>query len=242
MKYLIINGSPRKKNTYSIAKHVESKLGGEFEEIHLIKQKIPLCNGCHKCIMESETKCPHFEIVNPIVEKIKEADGLVVTSPVYAMNVSGLLKNFLDHTAYLYHRPPFFDKKALVVVSTAGAGHKKVATYIDETLRHWGINKVYKITVACGGKDHLETKDIDKAAERFKKDTESKKLHNPKFKDLLYYNLWRVLALREDAIQPDKEYWHSTGLVNHDFAPIVKLNMIKKIFAKLLFFIFKRIF
>lgn len=242
MKYLIINGSPRKKNTYSIVKHVKSNLNGEFEEINLLKQEIPMCNGCHRCIMESETECPHFEIVNSIVEKIKESDGIIITSPVYALNVSGLLKNFFDHTAYLYHRPPFFDKKALVVVSTAGAGHKKVAAYIDETLRHWGFNKVYKIAIACGGKDHLETKDIDKTAEGFEKDMESRKLHNPKFKDILYYNVWRALALHEDAIQPDKEYWQSTGLVNHDFAPIVKLNILKKIFAKLMFFIFKRAF
>ena len=242
MKYLIINGSPRKKNTYAIVNQVKSNLNGEFEEINLIKQKIPMCNGCHKCIMESETECPHFEAINPIVEKIKASDGLIITSPVYAMNVSGLLKNFLDHTAYLYHRPPFFDKKALVVVSTAGAGKNKVANYIDETLRHWGVNKVYKITVKCGGKDHLETSEIDKIAEEFRKDVESEKLHNPKFMDLIFYNVWRVMALDEDAIRPDKEYWESTGLVSYDFAPIVKLNIIKKTFAKIMFFIFKRIF
>lgn len=221
--------------------HIKSNLDGEFDEINLIKQKIPVCTGCHKCLIESEAKCPHFELVNPIVEKIKESDGLIITSPVYAMNVSGLLKNFIDHTSYLYHRPPFFDKKALVVVSTAGAGHKKVATYIDETLRHWGFNKVYKIAVACGGKEHLETKDIDKTAEKFRRDIESEKLHNPKFMDLIFYNAWKAMAIREDAIQPDKEYWHSTGLVNYDFAPIVKLNIIKKAFSKLIFFILKRI-
>ena len=242
MKYLIINGSPRKKNTYGIVKQIKSNLDGEFEEVNLINQKIPLCNGCHKCIMESETQCPHFEMVNPIVEKIKDCDGLIITSPVYALNVTGLLKNFIDHTAYIYHRPAFFDKKALIVVSTAGAGHKKVAGYIDETLRHWGFNKVYKIAVKCGGKDHLETKEIDKTAQKFRNDVESKKLHNPKFIDIIFYNAWRVMAQSDEPIQPDKEYWKNTGLINYDFAPAVKLNIIKKIFSKAMFFLFKRIF
>lgn len=241
MKYLIINGSPRKRNTWSIVKQVKTNLEGEFEEVHLIKEKIPICMGCFKCILEGENNCPHYTEINPILEKIRESDGIIITSPVYAMNVSALLKNFFDHTAYLYHRPEFFDKKALVVVTTAGAGHKKVATYIDETLRHWGINKVYKLNYACGGKDHLETNKIDKTAQKFFNDIKSKKLHSPKFIDLLYYNLWRVMVLGEEPIETDKEYWENTGLINYYFAPNVKLGFIKKIFAKLMFFIFRKV-
>ena len=110
MKYVVINGSPRKKNTWKVAKQAMKNMDGEFEEIHLLKKKIPMCNGCFKCIMEGEDKCPHFDRIDPIMEKIKKADGVIITSPVYAMNVSGLLKNFFDHTAYLYHRPEFFTK------------------------------------------------------------------------------------------------------------------------------------
>ena len=51
MKYVIINGSPRKKNTWSMVKQAKSNLDGEFEEIQLMKEKIPMCNGCFKCIM-----------------------------------------------------------------------------------------------------------------------------------------------------------------------------------------------
>ncbi|WP_407424375.1 flavodoxin family protein [Methanobrevibacter sp.] len=245
MKYLIINGSPRKKNTWSIVKQIESNLDGEFEEVHLIKEKIPLCNGCFKCFEEGESECPHFEFVNPIVEKIKECDGLIITSPVYALNVTGLLKNFFDHTAYFYHRPSFFDKKALVAVSTAGAGHNKVAKYIDETLRHWGFNKNYKIAIAFGAREHPEAKEIDKidkTAQRFRKDLESKKLHGPKFMDLIFYNAWRAMTQADEPNLADKEYWENTDLVNHEFAPIVKLNIIQRMCGKLFFFIFKRMF
>ena len=241
MKYLIINGSPRKKNTWKIVNQARSNLDGEFEEIQLMKEKIPMCNGCFKCILEGEDLCPHFDKVNPIIEKIKACDGMIIASPVYAMNVSALLKNFFDHTAYLYHRPEFFSKKALIVVSTAGAGQKKVAKYIDETLRHWGVNKSYKIAIACGGKDELETEKIDSVALKFKKDIASKKLHSPKFMDILYFNLWKALAFSKDPIKADKEYWFKTGLVNYDYGPEVNLNVVKKAFSKALFFIFKKI-
>lgn len=241
MKYVIINGSPRKKNTWMIVNQAKNNLNGEFEEIHLMKEKIPMCNGCFKCFNEGENKCPHYDKVNPIINKIRECDGLIIASPVYALNVSALLKNFFDHTAYLYHRPEFFTKKALIVVSTAGAGQKKVAKYIDETIRHWGVNKSYKIAIACGGKDTLETGKIDSVALKFKKDIDSEKLHSPKFMDVLYFNIWKAMASSKDPIKADKEYWFNTGFVNYDFGPGVKLNIIKKAFAKIMFFIFKRI-
>ena len=157
------------------------------------------------------------------------------------MNVTALLKNFLDHTAYFYHRPDFFTKKALVVVTTAGAGQKKVANYIDETLRHWGVNKVYKFSIACGGKEELETKEIDKVAQKFSSDVESKKLHSPKFGDVLFFDVWKAMAVSSNSIEVDKEFWVKKDLVNNDFAPDVKLNFVKKLFSKLMFFIMKKV-
>ena len=44
MKYVVINGSPRKKNTWKVTKQAMKNMGGEFEEIHLLKKKIPMCN------------------------------------------------------------------------------------------------------------------------------------------------------------------------------------------------------
>lgn len=241
MKYVIINGSPRKKNTWKVVKHAKTNLKGEYEEIHLAKENIPMCNGCFNCILKSEEKCPHFDKINPIVEKMKRADCVIIASPVYAMNVSGLLKNFFDHTAYFYHRPEFFDKKALVAVTTAGAGQKKVANYIDETLRHWGFNKVYKISIACGGKDDLDTSKIDKTSKKLYDDLKSGKLHSPKFMDIIFYNAWRAMSMKDDGIEADVKFWHETGLVNHEFSPKVKLGIIKKAFAKIIITVLKRV-
>lgn len=241
MKYIIINGSPRKKNTWNVVKQIKKNLKGEFEEIHLKDEDIPFCKGCYNCIMNGEEKCPHYEKINSIVEKIENADGIIMACPVYAMNVTALLKNFLDHTAYLYHRPIFFTKKALVVVTTAGAGHKDVSKYMDETLRHWGVNKVYKLAFACGGKDSLETEKIDKVAKKFRDDTESFETHSPKFWDIIFFDVWKAMALSDEPIKADKEFWFDTGLVNHDFSPDVKLGPVKKIFSKIMFNILKRV-
>lgn len=240
MKYVIINGSPRKGNTWKVVEQVKKNLDGEFEEIQLIKEKIPVCNGCTKCFTEGEEKCPHRDKVNPIMKKIEEADAIIMASPVYALNVSGLLKVFIDHTSYLYHRPAFFTKKALVIVTTAGAAHKKVANYMDETLRHWGVNKVYKINFACGDCENLDTKKIDEIALKFRNDVESQKLHSPKIMDLIFYEAWRAMAVKEYN-EYDRNYWAENGLIDNDFAPEVPLGILKKALAKVMFPILKRV-
>ena len=139
-------------------------------------------------------------------------------------------------------RPEFFTKKALVVVSTAGAGQKNVSKYIDETLRHWGFNKVYKIAVACGGKDTLETDKIDKTARKFNDDVKSKKLHSPKLMDIIFFNAWKVMAQTDSPIEEDRKYWVKTDLISHDFAPEVKLGLLNTVFSKIMYRIFKILF
>jgi multimeric flavodoxin WrbA len=241
MKYVVINGSPRKKNTWAVVRQAQKNLKGEFEEIHLVDADIPLCVGCFNCIMEGEDKCPHYNKLHPIIEKIRWADGIIIATPVYALNVSALLKNFLDHTAYIYHRPEFFTKKGLVAVTTAGAGQKDVAKYLDETLRHWGVNKVYKISMACGGKEHLETKDIDSTSRKFASDVESGKLHSPKLGDLMFFNVWKAMAVSEAPLKADEEFWYKTDLVSHDFSPDVKLGIAKRALSKVMFAFLKKV-
>jgi multimeric flavodoxin WrbA len=242
MNYLIINGSPRKGNTYKIITQIKSRLeGNNIEEIHLSDIEIPFCLGCQNCILKGETYCPHHDKVKGVLDKIRACDGLIISSPVYALNVSAILKNLIDHTSYLFHRPEFFTKKALVVVSAAGTGQKDVSKYVDETLRHWGFNKIYKIAVAIGDKEEIESKDIDETSEKFIEDVEKGKLHSPKFGDIIFYNVWKAMALIEKPIEIDKKYWFDTGLINYDFAPEVRLGIVKKLFSKIMFNILKRV-
>ena len=151
MKIVILYGSPRKGDTYEIVDKVKSELNDlssvslEIDEVFLTDYDYGFCKGCYNCFEFGEDKCPHYNQINPIIDKIKACDGLIVTSPVYVLHVTAMLKNFFDHMAYFYHRPYFFTKKALAVSSTGGVGVKDVLSYIEEDLENMGFNKVYKI-------------------------------------------------------------------------------------------------
>ncbi len=249
MNFLIINGSPRRKNTWKIVERVKDTLNNlddnvTFTEIDLIDEEIPSCRGCFSCFTNGEHTCPHSKIIQPIVKAMIESDGLIITSPVYALNVTGLMKNFIDHLAYFYHRPYFFEDKAMVVVTTAGTAHKKVGKYLDETLANWGYNERYKLCFVHAHDAHgylpLETKQkIDKETTKFYNSIKEKKLSSPGMKALIMYNVWRAMAYNAH-IPLDNKYWVENRLIETEYYEKVPCSIIKKIPMKIFYKIMLR--
>lgn len=253
MKVLVINGSPHKGNTWTIFELVKKqmqKTAGEqidFEEVHLLKQDIPMCTGCFTCFTYGEDKCPHHEKVQHIAKKIDECDATIILSPSYSLNVTALTKNFIDHMSYNFHRPRFFTKKMLAISTTAGAGHKYCAKYMRDVFKHWGFNRGYMLAFqlqSAGGYQPTQ-KVIDKCnavADGFCKDILSGRLYSPTLKRMLYYNFWRAISLAgtpEDNY--DNYYWKETGLREKTFADDVPISAFKRAFGNFAFKLGKKV-
>ena len=106
MKVVAINGSPHKEgNTYHALKVVGSKLeenGIEFEIIHVGNKEVRGCMACGKCRKTQDFKCSMTsDSVNEWIQVIKEADGIIISSPVYFSGVAGTMKSFLDRLFYV---------------------------------------------------------------------------------------------------------------------------------------------
>jgi len=102
MKVIAINGSPKPKgNTFLTLKTVCDELAIqniESEIIHVGNMDLKGCIGCGQCkgghCLFSDDK------MKEIVNKIYEADGLLIGSPVYYSGIAGTLKCFLDRLFY----------------------------------------------------------------------------------------------------------------------------------------------
>jgi multimeric flavodoxin WrbA len=248
MKCLIISGSPSKsyqwdgKQTGSFTAKLTEHAAGvmnlmgevEYAEIRLADVKIPPCVGCYRCFTYGEQYCPHAKQVQPIAALMREADALIFSSPVYVMNVTGTMKNFIDHMAYYCHRPFFFGKKAMVVSSTGGGGAKKVCKILAETLDFWGYAKVYRLPVTRMAAVDPNPKMIEKTtkvAEKLYEDIVSGRAHQPSIKKLFYFAIWQAMNSNEDALEADVRYWRDAGLTQGYYPPVVKLNPFKKVCA-----------
>lgn len=117
MKVLIINGSPKKEgNTHMALSEVKRTLeaeGIETEYVHVGHKDIHGCISCNKCAELG--RCVFKDAVNEVSEKFKEADGLVIGSPVYYASPAGTMISFLDR---LFYSSPF-DKTMKVGASVA---------------------------------------------------------------------------------------------------------------------------
>ncbi|MBE6068769.1 MAG: flavodoxin family protein [Clostridium lundense] len=101
MKVIAFNGSPRKNgNTYEAIKAVANELEKEnieVEVIHVGNKVIRGCLACGGCSRNMNERCViENDEVNEWIQKMKEADGIILGSPVHYSAIAGTMKSFLD--------------------------------------------------------------------------------------------------------------------------------------------------
>lgn len=125
MKVVAILGSPRKGHTHALVERIASLLGAEGDThvdfVHLGELNLKPCRGCYICQSKGEEFCPLGDDLLAVVERMRAADGVILASPTYTANVSGIMKNFMDRMAWTAHRPLFIGKPAMIVSTASGS-------------------------------------------------------------------------------------------------------------------------
>ncbi len=130
MKVVAFNGSPREDgNTHYLINNVLEILqqeGVETELIQLGGHKIKGCLACMKCFENKDKQCnTKNDIVNECIEKMVEADGIIIGSPTYFANVSTEVKALIDRAGLVSIANDHMLKRkvgaAVVAVRRAGA-------------------------------------------------------------------------------------------------------------------------
>lgn len=154
MKVLAIHGSPRtlRSTTRQLAQYVlegAAEAGAETEMIDLCDLRITPCTACEGCSFNGI--CVYDDDMPVLVERMKEADGIIFASPVYIDNVSGQMKIFFDRLADAIHYQVLSGKYGCSVASTHTSGGDTVVAYQDHVLNYLAVISVGGISVATGG-------------------------------------------------------------------------------------------
>jgi len=171
MNLTVIYGSARHGSTWNAVRlfkeEIEKYESCEASEFYLPKDLPDFCRGCFTCFMKGENACPHAEDVQAMVRAVKAADVVVLASPVYAMDVTGAMKSFLDHLCYMWmsHRPDpaMFGKVGLAFCTTAGAGLNHTAKTMKNSLAFWGVKRIYLFKKAVSAMNWDEVSEKNKA-------------------------------------------------------------------------------
>ena len=107
MKVILINGSPRKNwNTHTLLMEAENgakAAGAETELFHLYDLDFKDCRSCFACKLrgnKTEGVCAINDGLRPVYEKIMDADGLIIGSPVYYGNLTGETISFINRLLF----------------------------------------------------------------------------------------------------------------------------------------------
>jgi multimeric flavodoxin WrbA len=151
MKILAIHGSPRtiRSNTRRLAGFVlegAADAGAETEMIDLAEYRIIPCTACEACSLNGI--CVNDDDLPALMARMKEADAIVLGSPVYIDNISGQMKIFFDRLADAIHYQQLAGKFGCTVATTEESGGDDVVAYLSHVLNYLGIVSVGGISVA----------------------------------------------------------------------------------------------
>lgn len=155
-KIMILNGSPRKKgNTAalieSFTKGAEDS-GNTVREFFLDAMNIHGCKGCFGGGKNPDSPCVQKDDMEKIYPVYKEADIVVLATPLYYWTISGQLKTAFDRLFAVAECDPDYQnphKECVLLMAAEGYGFEESLYWYDHLERHLGWKSIGK--VLCGG-------------------------------------------------------------------------------------------
>lgn len=242
MKVTAVLGSPRKKgDCFHVLQMMEQsfeKAGSvEMEYLYLNDLALGFCKSCLLCYKKGEQYCPHKEITTMLLDKMLASDVVIFACPVYEQQVTALMKNFYDNFSFLFHRPRFFGKKAIIVSSTGGSGLKGTLNYMKMNAIGWGFQIAGEIGV-CGNtlktdRQYQETvqKNIDQITGHLKQSREP----SPSFYQLaLFRAMQKKAAAGAGKDDLAYAYWKNHGWFHKMYYTDARIGFFKTMYSRIL--------
>lgn len=135
MRVVGLCGSPRPGNTeWLLRKALEGagKAGADTELILLRKKRVHYCGGCLSC--DKTGKCHIKDDLQGVQAALEKADVILVGTPTYYANMSGLLKNCIDRLNACYVNKTLAGKR-LGVVAVGEMPTKDIARWSARAVR-----------------------------------------------------------------------------------------------------------
>jgi multimeric flavodoxin WrbA len=167
-----ICGSGRKDgNTGALVEEVLKGAGGQSELVWLIDINVGYCTGCMRCVFEGS--CWQQDGMKDLYQKMLDCEAMVIGSPCYYNDVSGVIKSMMDRSIALgymgigeesdnpmHGRRPLKGKPAAVVSAVAGHGVERTLETLENYVKFLHMNFTGKLAAVAGMDDVRDKKNI----------------------------------------------------------------------------------
>ena len=137
-KVLILSGSPRKNGNSDLLcdefARGAMEAGHEVEKIRVAEKKIGYCRACYAC--RGTGVCAIKDDMTEVLQKMIDADVLVLASPVYFYSIDAQMKALLDRTLPQWTK---LDNKEFYYIMTAAEDSDTVMDCTLECFRGFAV-------------------------------------------------------------------------------------------------------
>ena len=245
-----IIGTQTRRHTYEAVQEFEKNLKElgdiEFEYVFLSDYNLEFCRGCKLCFDKGEDYCPLKDDRDVLLEKMEQSDGVIFATPNYAFHISARMKNLLDRTAFLNHRPRFFGRTCTAVVTQGIFGGGKIVRYLCNS----GENMGFHVSKGCtvNTLDPMTEKQRKQLVEKARKASDrfyGKLVSNtpaPSFMRLAMFRLTRTSISSLDESYRDYRHFRDMGWFESDYYHPAPLGPLKKLVGGLVDLVARQVF
>ena len=167
MKILAVSGSARKGgNTEILIREALRGAGADGVEINILPDMdVRGCRGCRACRSEKGKGCKVKDEMQGLYKEIKEADALVLGSPIYYGELTGQMKCFMDRWYALRDKDRNLriasGKKVLFIITQGADGedrYKAAAERVTKVLKSYEMQPVVIVAPGVEAKGEVREK------------------------------------------------------------------------------------
>ncbi|MFA6226017.1 MAG: flavodoxin family protein [Methanoregula sp.] len=219
MKIIGINASPKGEKSQTrrlVMATLEGarQTGADVTFVDICGLEIKYCTACGTCYAKGE--CIHDDDFPALLEKMMDADGIVLGSPNYINAVTAQLKTVLDRMADVVHCQSLAGKYGCSVCTAGSHYADEVADYMNMALLNFGATTVGRVAVLVGADPNAIVIGEKQAKELGKKMTEAIKAqwkdpvqekHHIEQKE--YFK--RLISFNKDLWKHEYDHWKGLG-------------------------------
>ncbi len=143
-------GSPKGSDSYTwkLTKLVleQAALFGageiEYKLFSADQKKINFCCGCCSCFNKGFCPFDTADAMGALKDEMLQSDLIILSSPVYAHNVTGNMKVFLDRISYWMHLFRLTGKLGITISSSDSNGNEQVNGYLNKLMQLYGLHVI----------------------------------------------------------------------------------------------------
>ncbi|MDE6426551.1 MAG: flavodoxin family protein [Ruminococcus sp.] len=228
MKKVFIYAASRSNNSsLKIANYLAEKIT-EYSEnpvecsIYTPREiNILSCQGCNICFYKGKCSLDAKDGFDKIKDEMIESDMIILISPVYAHNVTGDMKIFIDRISHWLHLMRLAGKLSVPVSVSSTNGNKYVDDYLKKILEWMGTKVAASLSIttdypAMLQEDFYMNKQLPKICRKLAVALDVGGFDSTPQQEAFFSSLKGTYKQNQGVDNAEQRYWLESGMLKFD--------------------------